>query len=83
MQGYLQMLGRRFLRWGFGAVVTIVFFVGAAAAGLSQWAIFAAGVVGAILGSVLAEPVMQRLAGPEPPPQKPAPRGRGSGRRGS
>jgi hypothetical protein len=83
MQGYLQTLGRRLLRWGFGAGITILFFIGAAVVGLPQWAILVAGVIGAILGSVLAEPLMQRLAGPEPEPQKTAPRGRGSGRRGS
>ena len=80
---YLRMLGRRALRWGSGAAVTVVFFVLAALAGLPQWAILLAGVIGALVGSVLAQMLMRRLFGPEPPPQKPVPRGRGSGRRGS
>ena len=76
------MLGRRVVRWGFGAAVTVVFFVAAALAGLPQWAVLFAGVIGALVGSVLAHLLMLRLFGAEPEPP-PAPRGRGSGRRGS
>jgi hypothetical protein len=89
LRAYFRMLGRRAVRWGFGAIVTVVFFVGAALIGLPQWAVLAAGVIGALVGSVLAYMLMQRLFGPEPvsPPPQPAPRararGRGSGKRGS
>jgi hypothetical protein len=77
------MLGRRAVRWGFGASVTVLFFVVAAVAGLPQWAVLVAGVLGALVGSVLAQMLMLRLFGPEPVPPPPGPRGRGSGRRGS
>jgi hypothetical protein len=83
LRGYFKMLGRRAVRWGFGAGVTVLFFAVAAVAGLPQWAVLVAGVIGALVGSVLAHLLMLRLFGPEPPPQPPAPRGRGSGRRGS
>ena len=80
---YLRMLGRRAIRWGSGGAVTVLFFAGAALAGLPQWAVIFAGIIGALVGAVLAQRLMLRLFGAEPPPSPPAPRGRGSGRRGS
>ena len=80
---YLRMLGRRAIRWGTGGAITVVFFFGAALAGLPQWAVLLVGVIGAIVGSLIAQRLMLRLFGAEPPPTPPPPRGRGSGKRGS
>jgi ABC-type cobalamin transport system permease subunit len=84
LQNYFKMLGRRMMRWGMGAGVALLFFVVAGALGLPQWAVLAAGIVGAIVGSIVAMSVMRRLFGEELlPPEEPAPRRRGSGRRGA
>jgi hypothetical protein len=85
LRAYFKMLGHRAIRWTLGAGVALLFFVVAGVLGLPQWAVLAAGVIGAIVGSVVAMQVMQRLFGEEPlaPPPAPAPRRRGSGRRGA
>jgi hypothetical protein len=82
IQAYLKMVGRRIIRWGTGGGVAIIFFVAAAAIGLPDWGVLVAGVIGALVGSVVSFLLMQRLFGSEPPVQQ-APPGRGSGRRGS
>lgn len=80
---YLSTVGRRFLRWIIAAAVAVPFYLVATVIGLPSWVALVAAFVGAVVGSLLALRLTERLFGPEPGAAAPAPRGRGSGRRGA
>lgn len=83
MGAYFSTIGRRLLRWGITAVVTIGFYALGSLVGLPAALLLVVAFIGAIAGSVLGLRVIERLLGPEPQPAPPPPRGRGSGRRGA
>jgi uncharacterized protein (DUF983 family) len=83
VRDYLLTVSRRFARWIIAALVAVPFYAVMVLAGLPEWVGLIAAFIGAVIGSLLAIRLIERLFGPEPRPEPPPPRGRGTGKRGA